>query len=520
VSDSPTLLYLEADDEITAVVRRVRAADAGRVVVVAPGRSRATSSAVALRLLARAGEEDGRELAIVGDALTRSLAAEAGLAAFATVDEARRAEPGAPLPATEPRHAAIHVVRGSATDATVETPVAAADDELTRPVSVTRPQVRSPRPRRRRRTAAAAILALVAVLLVGFVAGAAVLPAATITLVPRGEAVGPVPYVIEVPEPERLSGTAEASATVTATGRYEILEPASGTVVLFNWTFFPQPIAAGTLVAAGEQAFATQADVVVPRGRLTPDGRIEAGQEAVAVVASAPGLAANVDPHAINVVLNQNADARLRGFPENPEQRVDNPEATSGGRDESGPRITRANLDAGLDALREDLREQVGDVLAGRSDAIVVHPDLAEPTVEGADDLVGAHEEEATLEATLSWEAFAADPAEVTEAARQRFATDPDPVPEGHVLLPDSIRIAVEEASMEDGVLRVDVTATGRSAAEVDRAEILDRVMGRTAAEAQAALADLGEANIDLWPGWVGTVPANDWRIDLRVAEP
>ncbi|MDQ2689064.1 MAG: hypothetical protein M3Y29_02165, partial [Chloroflexota bacterium] len=79
MSDVPTLLYLEADDEITAVVRRVRAADPGRVVIVAPGRSRATSSAVALRLLARAGEEDGRELAVVGDALTRSLAAEAGL---------------------------------------------------------------------------------------------------------------------------------------------------------------------------------------------------------------------------------------------------------------------------------------------------------------------------------------------------------------------------------------------------------------------------------------------------------
>ena len=49
-----------------------------RIVLVAPGRSRATSSAVALRLLARAGEDDERELAVVGDALTRSLAAEAG----------------------------------------------------------------------------------------------------------------------------------------------------------------------------------------------------------------------------------------------------------------------------------------------------------------------------------------------------------------------------------------------------------------------------------------------------------
>ena len=111
MSYAPTLLYLEADDEITAVVRRVRAADPGRVIVVAPGRSRATSSAVALRLLAR----EERDIAIVGDALTRSLAAEAGLASYANVDDARRASPGE-RPSVEPRHAAIHVVRGTADD--------------------------------------------------------------------------------------------------------------------------------------------------------------------------------------------------------------------------------------------------------------------------------------------------------------------------------------------------------------------------------------------------------------------
>ena len=34
----PQLLYLEPDDEITSVIRRLRGADAGRVILVAPGR--------------------------------------------------------------------------------------------------------------------------------------------------------------------------------------------------------------------------------------------------------------------------------------------------------------------------------------------------------------------------------------------------------------------------------------------------------------------------------------------------
>ena len=57
--EAPAVVYLEADDEITSLVRRVRDAETDRIIVVVPGRSRATSSAVALRLLARAGGRPG-----------------------------------------------------------------------------------------------------------------------------------------------------------------------------------------------------------------------------------------------------------------------------------------------------------------------------------------------------------------------------------------------------------------------------------------------------------------------------
>ncbi len=50
MNDGPAVIYLEADDEVTSVIRRLREADPGPVIVVAPGRSRATSSVVALRL--------------------------------------------------------------------------------------------------------------------------------------------------------------------------------------------------------------------------------------------------------------------------------------------------------------------------------------------------------------------------------------------------------------------------------------------------------------------------------------
>ena len=39
----------------------------------------------------------------------------------------------------------------------------------------------------------------------------------------------------------------------------------------------------------------------------------------------------------------------------------------------------------------------------------------------------------------------------------------------------------------------------------------------RSARGRSAALADLGVPTVELWPGWVASVPGPDWRIDVRV---
>src|ERR671919_572891 len=90
MADQTQLLYLEPDDEITTVVRRLRETDAARV-------------------------------ALVADPAARSLAAEAGIAAFASVADASAegAVPSAPSPAPM---APIHVVRGEPEPAAPDVP--------------------------------------------------------------------------------------------------------------------------------------------------------------------------------------------------------------------------------------------------------------------------------------------------------------------------------------------------------------------------------------------------------------
>ena len=537
MSETPTVIYLEADDEVTSVVRRLRSADPGPVVVVAPGRSRATSSVVALRLLGRAAEADERAVRVVGDVLTRSLAAEAGLPAFGTLEEARRADATTGVPGGEPRHAEIHVVRGPVTDDTAPTMASAAasaavpaassvaDEELTRPVPVVRRRPAPPSAHPRRATTGRLPLAAfgaIAALLIGAVAaGATLLPGATVTIAPRTVDVGPVPYTVVLDDPERIEGTATATAEVVATGTYAIQEAATGSVVLFNWTFFPVDVAAGTFVAAGEQAFATQADVTVPRGRLTGQGTIAAGEVEVAVVAAAPGPAANVAANAINVVVDEGVDDRLGGVPENPQPRVLNPAPTAGGVDTSGPEITQADVDAAVEALRADLAAQITEATAEEDGRVAVAASPADPAIDGLDGLVGTRDEEsAEISATQPWSIAVADEAEIIERGTEMLLADAGAIPEGHELLPDSALVTVGEATLDGEALRVDITATGRAAATVSVADVREGARGRGADEAEAALAAVGDAQVDLWPGWVTTVPDMDWRVEVRVVDP
>lgn len=525
-----TLLYLEPDDEITAVVRRLRDAEAGRIVLVAPGRSKATSSAVALRLLAALAADEGRDVAVVGDALTRSLASEAGLAAYGSVNDARSATPAA---AAEPRRASIHVVRGedptvltAATSATALAPRAAPGDE-TRAVPITlapRPAADARRrPRSRRRALPiAALLALAALLLGAAAAGALLLPAASIVITPETAPVGPIDYELRFDDPQRITGSVEETQEAAATGTYQDLVAATGQATFRNFNIVPIQVPAGTLVAAGEQAFETGQTVTVPQGALTGDGRIEAGEETVGIVAAAAGPAANVPAEAIDEILSQSTAAGLRGFPNNNARLVINYGPTAGGLEASGPVIEQDDVDAAAAALRDTLAASVAAELAAADGSLFADPaEVPEPQIEIPEDLVGTRDQaEFTLEGALGYDRAAVDANEVEAEARAELLADAARIPAGHALLPDTIDVRVGSPRREEGTLVIPVAVSARSSASVDPDGIAERVAGMPLDAAHDELAALGAVRIETWPGWVGEVPTLGWRVDVRVHDP
>ena len=523
-----TLIYLEADDEVTSVVRRLRDTKAERIVVVVPGRSRATSSVVALRLLAQAAHEAERGLAVVGDGLTRSLAAEAGLDSYASIEDARNAVPMEPIEARTKR-ASIHIVRGDASAETAPVPVAPvpalaawSDDPTqvrTRPTPAI-PDQRKPYRQRRSFRAVAWGLGALAVLLIGAgVLGAVVLPAATVSIMPGSEQIDSASYQIRIDDPDRLEGTVDADAQVTATGTYPIQAAATVVVVFRNFNTVDVAVSEGTLVAAGEQAFKTSADIVVNAGRLTAEGTIEAGEGSADAVAAAVGPAANVSADAIGMILSQEVAMRLRGFPNNQQQLVTNPESASGGVDTSGPEITQQDVDDAQASLLAALDVALAAALEPTGDAIFA--DSAEaprPVIEGIADLVGMRDQEAAeISGTLAYDRLIVDRDEVVALARERLVGDSMIVPEGHELLPAVSEVRVGQARRDADTLVVEATVSGASTPVIDRGEVIGRVQGQHIDEARAALADLGDPTIELWPGWVTSVPGLDWRIEVTI---
>jgi hypothetical protein len=533
MADETQLLYLEPDDEITTVVRRLREADAPRVILVASGRTKATTSAVALRLLAQVAAEEGRDIALVADPAARALAADAGIAAFGSVAEATE-EGASPAPAQPPASAPIHVVRGEPAPATVDEPLATLPRasappsvrgmEETTAVQLPPPAPRvarpeRPSPRRERRPTSPAVgfplavlIGLLALLVAGGAAAATVLPAADISILRQAVEVGPLSYTV-TPD-VHPSDASELTSTMSgdATGQRTRRTSATGVVRLYNYSDENVPVPAGTLVSAnGEIFFQTTAEIVVPDSFFS-----FAGTADVDVEATEAGPQGNVDALAIDRIEDRDVDRALRGQgPDN--RRIENLDPTTGGEERELLVVTRRDVERVTDAIRANLQRQLDEATAGIDDRIVVG-DAPRPRISVPDDLVGHVTDEDQFSFELTGTLVDERPyvltADAQAAAESMALAD---APEGATIDDASIQVELGEATLDGEVISVPATVTALALPDVDEVALRAQLAGKTVAEAEAALASIGTPAVTLWPFWVDRVPQLEWRISIDV---
>jgi hypothetical protein len=520
-----TVCYLDADDEITTAVARLRDAEDSSVLLVLPPGSRIGTSRINFRLLAAEAQARGRELAVATpDRGVRSLAATAGIAAYPSVAEYEAAlrEPAsaagvAGVPSAEPHpEREVPPVFPALPPETPLPPTAARRRRRPGLVGLDRRTLRW-----------AAALAVLLLLIGAGVAAAVVLPSARITVTPVTTAAGPV--VVEVvadpnapaDDPaagivraERLEIPLEVSDRFAATGRDVVLTRATGRVRFTSEnTLFDVTVPSGTEVSTQSGIrFVTTDSVVVPKasfstGRTTADAPVQAVEG---------GPAGNV---AANTITREPATLRAALVS------VNNPQPTGGGTRTETPFVSQSDYDAAMRQLARELDQALEPAVGARAEReteLMVHPDTAARgriTPEPAEgDVVGrrgATSFELALRATGSVTAVRESDLEPLAEARLRESQDP-----GYTIFPGSVRVEVGQGRVDGAIVRYSLQARGEQSRALDAAALLAEVKGRPVDEARRLLSRYGRVEIEIWPSFIDAIPTFDPRVSLVVGPP
>jgi len=337
-------IYLDADEEISELIDRLRQTPAADVPVVVPARSRIGQSRFNFRLLRDYARQFGKRIAIVSaDPAVQQLAAESGFDAFAALDNVGQ-------PAEAPALALAGVGASAAPPAATPRPYQAPAAPVTRTPKLTMT------PQRRLGStenpgawmvlyAGAAIVVLVAVLLAGVL-----VPSSTITLTARAQPLSDTTDVVAAPNSapvkvRTVTASKDLSQQFPATGVKDTPAVASsGSEAITNscpgstWHLQQGQIVSTAPGGGGLQyVLQTNADVAnVP--------------QAVPILAVVPGAAGNVAPGTITYIYN-NVGAKAGCLT------ASNPNATSGGADEvKATFVSQGDLDGAQGSLATQLQ--------------------------------------------------------------------------------------------------------------------------------------------------------------------
>ena len=547
----PSIIYLDVDDEITSAAARIRATGTERIALVLPSGSRLATSRINFRLLAREAQARTRSLAIVApEPGTRSLAASAGLPVYATVTEYENAaETGAVTTATAAgaTSAGGTGIRGggSPREAGADGPGLARGltrlEETQRwdgGTIATRPRPRPeadawPEPEERpsggRRWLAILIAVLLLFAVVGGVGAYVVLPTAIVTVRAVPEPVGPLtleitadplaanvdPAKLVVPA-ELVTFDLEAGDEFPATGVKITETSASGVLRWSNCDpTSSYTIRAGTRArTASGVAFATTEAVFLPVAGLSGGNppTLTCQSRDVRAEALEPGPDANVAARTVTQVPS-NLNAVVI--------RVTNPEAMAGGEHTETKLITVEDVGAATTTLTDAIEARFAELLAepGRApEGPTIVPQTrtsSEPQpVEDPVELVGQEVDSFTLTYRATGTVTAVRESAVHDLAdsliRGQVAAD-------RMLVRDSVIVEVGPGEPKGAAVVYEVRAAAEQVGSIDAEAVRQAITGRSVDDARERLRDFGDADLDVWPGWVTAIPTLDFRLEIRV---
>lgn len=368
--------------------------------------------------------------------------------------------------------------------------------------------------------------AIAIVVVVAFLA-ATILPSASVVVVPRPVAVGPVELVVRA-DPDapgvdesagvipaaRLSHGFEASGTFTATGKRVVQTKAKGTL---RWTNCDPTkaytIPSGTIAKTpGGVGFATNDAAFLPVAIIQSGNVLQCQSKDVGATAVTAGPSGNVAAGTVTV-----APAKYNAIV----IEVTNPEAMSGGKRDEFTRISQKDLNAALAQLTKQISDDYiawlksPDELAAGTTAFPKTGQLSEPVpAPDPTTLVNDEQESFDLAMTASGSVVAVDTSLVKQVAENRVGSS---VPTDHTLVAGSVAVTLRTGTNNGEIVDFQVTASALAIPVLDPDQLRAEIKGKTVDEAHLILSKYGPSLIETWPDWVTTIPTLDFRLELAV---
>lgn len=543
------VIYIDVEDDITAIIGKVKSSKSKIVALVPPKRIGVLQSAVNLRLIERAAStNDKRMVIITGNKALQSLAASAKIPvaknlqskpeladiAALSVDDDNDIIDGSELPIGD--HARMSGDE-LAPKSTKKVPVVS-DQPSSEPIATTstatkniaRPKAKVPNFNTFRKKLVFGILA--AILLIAFGIWA-------IWFAPRATVyVTAETTETSVNEALTISGdsdndintktlrastqtiTKDVSIDFDATGSKDIGKKASGQIVFNNCEEEHDiTIPAGTTVSAAGKSYITGESVTVPAGRADFDGCSQAGKSGpVSITASNRGSDYNMPGGTTFDVSGYSNNSTARYF------NATSTTSISGGSNEVIKVVSDKDISDAKQELRRDNADQYREELAEQFDENVIvltdtfDVDLSEVESSPAQG-DKASNGKAKLAGKVTYTMLGVSRSEIGSYLDDYFAKQLEGNKDQRVYENGSKDAEFNTVETADGKVTANLVATGKIGPKIEDSKIKDIAKGKRYGEIQSeveSIQGVNDVDVKYWPFWVSSAPDDDKRINIK----
>lgn len=530
------VIYIDVEDDITAIIDKVKDSSEKVVALVPPKRVGVLQSAVNLRLLSRAAKNSDKQLALVTSNMALgSLAAaasipvaknlqskpELGEIAVLDVDDGDDVIDGSELPVGD--HAGVPVVDNDLVDEPKKA------EEKPKKLAAKKDKSKKGTPavpnfnkfRKKLILIIIAIIGLIALLVWAIVFA----PSAKIIVSAKTDdsSVNQQVTLSSKASTDADKNTIKAaiqqqsddkSVGFNASGRKNVGKKASGDVSFTKSTRGSATISAGsTLKTSGGLSFVVDSDVTVPGASLSfdCDGYLCPGKASGSVTASEKGAKYNA------------ASGSLSGAPDGVSTRLK--DATSGGTDKIAKIVTEGDVQDAKQELVDDNTDEIKDSLKAKFGESVVVIDQSFATKFGDVSISpGVGEEsdsgKATLKAKVSYSLYGVERSEIGDFTKELLK---DTVIEDE----DQQRVyddGADKASFQDeqkssNGATATLIATAKIGPQIDEKQVKEDSRGKKYGEIQSKLQEIDgidKVNVNFFPFWVNKVPDDVKRVTIE----